>query len=150
MQNTRALIGCLFLMAAAGCGGADGVAVSGAVTFQGQPVEDGMIQFISNDAAGAGRSAGAPIVDGKYAIARNGGPPPGSYRVEVTSYQDVRQQSPEELAGAMFGRDPSELGIAPEALMVRENVIPESYNTGSKLTITIPSQRTFEYDVEIP
>ncbi len=109
-----------------------------------------MIQFISNDAAGEGRSAGAPIVAGKYAIARNGGPPPGSYRVEVTSYQEVRPQSAEELGGTMFGRDPSELGIAPEALMVRENVIPESYNTNSKLTVTIPSQRNFQYDVEIP
>jgi hypothetical protein len=144
------MIGFLALMAAAGCGGGDGVGVSGVVTFQGQPVEDGMIQFLANDPAAEGRSAGAPIVDGKYAIARNGGPPPGSYRVEVTAYQEVREQTAEELGGAMFGRDPSELGIAPEAIMVRENVIPEQYNTKSTLSVTIPSQRGFQYDVEIP
>jgi hypothetical protein len=34
--------------------------------------------------------------------------------------------------------------------MVRENVIPEQYNTSSTLTLTIPSQRNFQYDVEIP
>ncbi|WP_152052358.1 hypothetical protein [Tautonia marina] len=150
MHNIRSLIGLLMVMALAGCGGGDGVGVSGMVTFQGQPVEDGMIQFLSNEASGEGRSAGAPIVDGKYAIARNGGPPPGSYRVEVTAYQEVREQTAEELGGVMFGRDPSELGIAPEALMVRENVIPEQYNTSSTLTVTIPSQRNFQYDVEIP
>lgn len=149
MRIALGLVVCLALAPASGCGGGDGVGVSGEVTYQGQPVDDGMIQFIPA-ADSLGRSAGAPIVAGKYSVSRNGGPPPGTYRVEVSAFRDVRTQTEQEIGGAMFGRDPSELGIAPESLTIRENVIPEGYNTSSKLSVTIPDERSFRYDVEIP
>ena len=133
-----------------GCGGGDGgVAISGEVTFQGQPVEDGMIQFVPAGGSG-GRSAGAPVVEGRYSIPRTGGPPAGPYRVEVSAFEEVRKQTEEEIGGAFFGRDPSEFGVSADELVIRENVIPESYNSSSKLTVTIPDQSSFEYDVQIP
>lgn len=65
---SRAVWPCLVLMAA-GCG--DGAkepdaSVSGAVTFNGQPVTNGSVNFSPAD--GKGASAEAAIADGKYAI----------------------------------------------------------------------------------
>src|SRR5688572_29821884 len=84
---------------ATGCGPGPGVAVSGAVTYQGKPVEDGMIQFIPS-AETQGPTAGAEIKDGKYSIPAQSGPVPGSYRVEVSSYRDVKKATQKDLAGA--------------------------------------------------
>jgi hypothetical protein len=57
----------LALLALAGCGeGARMGDVSGAVTFDGKPVEDGAITFVPAD--GKSPTAGGAIKDGRYAV----------------------------------------------------------------------------------
>jgi hypothetical protein len=65
---------------AAGCGGGDGVTVSGSVTYDGNPVEKGYINFYPSD--GKGRPAGGEIIAGKYTVKNVA---PGKNRVEVTA-----------------------------------------------------------------
>ena len=55
--------------------------VEGRVTFQGQPVTEGTINFSSASGAGAESALGA---DGKYAVSTPvGGLPPGEYAVTI-------------------------------------------------------------------
>ena len=71
-----------------GCAGAsDGLprqAVSGTVTFDGQPLAEGRIQF-EPASAEAMTPAGGEIKDGRYSIPRDQGPTPGDYRIMITS-----------------------------------------------------------------
>ncbi|WP_020472586.1 hypothetical protein [Zavarzinella formosa] len=62
----------------AGCDGG-GSKVTGKVTFDGNPIENGSIVFV--EAGGKGRPEGAPIKNGEYSITV----PHGSYKVQVTA-----------------------------------------------------------------
>lgn len=76
--------GCLvlsFCVLAVGCGGQRKVAtgnVTGVVTFEGKPVEVGVINFESDEGTGAG--AEAEIVDGDFSFKSI---PVGNYKVTV-------------------------------------------------------------------
>ncbi len=76
---TLLFIGCASLLSS-GCGGGGGSSVSGTVTFNGQPVEKGLISFYSAD--GKGTPVGGPISGGKYTVKNV---PVGKAKVEVTS-----------------------------------------------------------------
>jgi len=86
-----ALVG-LGLLAVAGCGDDSGIArryaVSGKVSYKGQPVEKGTIVFEPSDFA-KGRIASAPIENGYYTLSTTGsskdGALPGDYKVCVIS-----------------------------------------------------------------
>lgn len=66
-----------------GCGG--GLSVSGTVTYDGKPIEDGQISFLP--AGGKGTPAGAPIVGGKYRV--DEGLTIGPRRVEIVGNRKV-------------------------------------------------------------
>lgn len=137
----------LGLLSTLGCGSGErlGVAVSGKVTFNGEPLKDGAIAFIPQPGT-EGPTAGASVVDGRYSIPRAGGPFPGKYRVEINAFREVRKANKQELGGAMFGRDPSEFGLKPEANAIRENVIPARYNQESQLSAEVPDRGDVELD----
>ncbi|MBY0396535.1 MAG: hypothetical protein K2X91_08715 [Thermoleophilia bacterium] len=144
-----AALACAAILAA-GCGKAPGVAVSGTVQFEGKPVADGMIQFVPQ-AGTDGPTAGAPIKEGRYDIAAVGGPVPGKYRVEVSSFEEVRKATEKDMAGGMFGRSPSEFGAAAgtEPQVVRKNVIPAKFNESSELTADIPDASSHEANFDL-
>lgn len=71
----------LLLAVCLGCGGSGGVPVRGEVTYDGQPVDSGSITFQPAD--GAGRSTGATIENGRYAITGEASPLPGKYTVNI-------------------------------------------------------------------
>lgn len=75
----------MLAVALPGCGGSDMKigAVSGKVTFRGQPVTEGTVSFINAD-AGAGAEAKLGT-DGTYAVETpDGGLPVGTYAVSIT------------------------------------------------------------------
>ena len=81
---------CLMLTLSLGCGNNDGrVVVTGEVTFDGKPLEDGNITFGgAQGAAGAGK-----IVNGKFSLAESGdeeGVQPGAYDVLISSWFEER------------------------------------------------------------
>lgn len=112
---TVGLVGC-------GGGGPPRAAVQGSVTWQGKPVENGTINFIST---GTGGSASATIVGGKYQLSTAEGAPLGTNRVEVFGFNNLgsREAGPPHPPGTM--------------IEATEQFIPSEYNNASKQTVEI-------------
>lgn len=122
---------------ACGCGGSDGperASVSGQVTLDGTPVEQGMIAFIP-DGQTVGPTAGAAIANGRYQIPSSSGPVLGSHRVEILAHRAGKDVSVAGIGDATAG--PSAAATVQET----EMYIPEQYNKRSTLTVTIKSGR---------
>ncbi|MBN9122237.1 MAG: hypothetical protein J0I06_24375 [Planctomycetes bacterium] len=88
-----------------GCGGS-GSSVSGTVTFNGQPVESGNINFIPAD--GKGAPVGGEIKGGKYTV-RN--VTPGKNKVVVTAYSSGEGTSSMD-AGIQAAKSGKHEGVA--------------------------------------
>ena len=75
-----------------GCGPSSGKRViSGAVTYDGQPVEFGQVRFVPIEGT-KGPLYAAPIADGQYRMESRGGVPAGTYRVEVDAQKKTGRQ----------------------------------------------------------
>jgi hypothetical protein len=97
------------------------VAVSGNVTFDGNPLPAGRIQFQPIGTEPAPIAVG-DIEDGKFSIDRSGGPSPGKYRVMITSRTTPKIREGQEPGGS----------AKPEA-----EKIPKQYNARSTLEVDI-------------
>ncbi len=117
------------------CGGGDEnfgkrYAVSGTVTYNGQPLEKGSISFVPEK----GTSASGAINKGSYALSTGGeqdGALPGKYRVTIVAKEDI-----EALAKAEFAktskRPESEIIAVPRSIMSSaaakaKSLIPTGY-----------------------
>src|SRR5262245_21007657 len=97
--------------------------VSGAVSYEGVPIQEGAIQFIPIEGTG-GPSVGAPVKKGAYDVPADKGPlAAGTYRVELRSVRDTGRYPP----GRRY----------PKSMTIREDIFPEEYNSQSKLRVTI-------------
>jgi hypothetical protein len=107
------------------------VAVSGKVTFDGNPLSAGKIQFQPIGTEPAPIAVG-DIEDGRFSIDRSGGPSPGKYRVIISSRTAPKIREGQEPGGTPKGE--------PEK-------IPKQYNTQSKLEVDIAPNGplTFEF-----
>lgn len=129
--------GVLAMMFATGCGpgNASGrLAISGTVTFQGKPLDQGTIQIISLD-PGKQAISGGMIKDGKFSIAADKGLAPGKYRVRISSPEEGSGATP-----AMPG-DP-----APVA---KERIPPEYSGPESKLEIEVTKGGKNDFNLDI-
>lgn len=97
-------------------------AVSGSVTFQGKPLDQGTIEFTAPDAPAP---FAALISDGKYDIPAAQGLVPGNCKVRITS-TEAFPITPEEYAAGK---------TAPPA----KERIPEKYNAASQETVEVKS-----------
>ncbi len=109
-------------------------AISGAIVFKGQPLDQGTIQFFPE--AGQDTFSGGTISDGKYAVAKKDGLKPGRYKVVISSGDPKVQAPPEELPGA------------PRP--VAKERIPRDYNTQSKQFVEVKSGGPNTFDFNIP
>ena len=122
---------CLLL---AGCGDANPRrAVSGTVTLDDAPLEQGSILF---SPLASGPSAGGEIQQGRYELAGDRGPAPGSYRVEISSWRSTGRVVVNEATGA-----------TEENLV---SAIPPRYNTRSELEVIVKEdgENTFDFPLE--
>lgn len=100
-------------------------AVRGQVTFQGKPLETGLIKFLPDtpmiEGQVAGRPAFANIKDGAYSIPADKGATVGPNRVEILSYRKTGKKT------------------QMEDTMVEEEVqfLPERFNVESTLAAEI-------------
>lgn len=107
-------------------------ALSGTVTFDGQPVDGGAIALLPTD--GGDTKAGARIDDGKYIIPAERGPRPGNYRVEIRWQKKTGRKIPSD--------DP------PNLMDETRQVIPEQFNAKSKTVREIkPGNNTLDFDL---
>jgi hypothetical protein len=122
MKRTRMARGWSLVVAAvlaAGCGSA--VTVSGEVTYDGKPVEDGRITFLPAD--GKGPSVGGVVTGGRYTV-KNVTPGPKVVKVEAVKQVPFARSSEEMARRAAEARtrgdtsgiiDPADL-IPPDAV----------------------------------
>jgi hypothetical protein len=135
------------LLTAVGCERRDRYgreALAGTVTFGGQPVDEGSIQFWPTEPGAPWRS-GAMIVDGKYQVPREQGLPPGTYRVVISSPgpdSTGPPLTPEQLWKYSRERRLTS-GLAQER-------IPAAYNSASRVDIEVRAGEENLFDFAIP
>ena len=119
-----------------GCGGDGRVGVNGTVEFDGKPLEEGTIQFLSEDMSKGGAAAGGVIKNGNYAFKAEQGLPPGRYKVQISSGDPknlVREEGP---PGESSGRP-----VAKERL-------PAEFNSNSKVVVEVgPGKATHNFKI---
>lgn len=124
----------LLAIALSGCGKSDPLgrqAVSGVVTLDGQPLEQGAITFLPQEKKAT--SGGAVITNGKYAVPREQGLAPGKYKITITASK----------GGAVSS------GEAPGMPVAAVELIPAEYNTKSDKTVDVTAQgpNAFNFDI---
>lgn len=127
-------LACLLLVAVIGCGEDTGgrVAISGDVTLDGQPLDQGVIEIIAIDGSS---QSGAMIRDGSFSIPAMKGLKPGEYQVRIYSSEGGQQ-----VIEAMPG-DSSAVEVAKER-------IPAQYNVDSTLTAKIePADNHLKFEI---
>lgn len=120
------------VLGSTGCGssGPQRASVSGTVLLDGQPFEEGSINFIPLD--GAGPTAGAPISNGEYRIERNVGVMVGKNKVEVRGNRKT-------------GKQVSRMGSLVDELV---EAVPPEYNTSSTLVRdVVPGHNALDFEV---
>ena len=121
----------------AGCG-KEHLPIKGRVTFDGTPVDGGVILFVPEpDASGKPSSAstGGKIIAGEYTLDGERGPFPGRYRVLITWKQKTGQKITRQSDGLQFDE------------MVQ--VIPQEYNSATTLTAEVATNKTtFDFDLK--
>ena len=104
--------------------------LAGSVTFAGQPVDDGLIEFIPVDAT-PGPSFGGVVKAGRYDVpAAQGGHEGGTYRVQITSSRPSGKTLTVDTH--VFKPDGTTMQVP-----VMESFIPAKYNVASTLRATI-------------
>lgn len=131
----RILAVALLVMPFVGCGGRT-VGVSGAVTFNGRPVEQGTIVFEPAD--GKGATLGGRIDNGRYAAGGQSGVLPGRKIVRIRGTRRTGRQVP---AGPP----------APAGTMVDEveQIVPAEYGSESQTIVDIGTGRVNRHDFHL-
>lgn len=116
-----------------GCGAPSGIeeaVVSGTISYQGAPLEDGEIRFVPIKGTKGPANLGY-IKQGKYSVTARGGVPVGTHRVEILSYRPDPNAKPytKEDADGEFG---IKVGDLP-----KKQRIPDKYNRHSTLEVSI-------------
>ena len=135
VENLRLLV-VLACSGMLGCGALEGgpqrAAVIGRVTVDGQPVENGSVQFIPTQGT-SGPMAGAVITDGEYSLSKAQGPVVGTNRVQIRGTRKTGRTSRTHLG---------------ETIEERVSVVPEQYNTKSTLVREVESgKNVFDFDL---
>jgi hypothetical protein len=108
-------------------------AVSGMVTLDGKPLEQGMIVFQPQEQQGT--SGGAAVSKGKYSIPRLQGLAEGKYRVEIRASEK----------GAGMSDAPTPGMPKPPG----KELIPAEYNSKSDKTVTVTAKGPNEFKFDI-
>lgn len=111
-----------------GCGSRNGLMeISGSVTCDGKPVQNGTVNFLPAD--GNGPTAGAIVSDGRYSVKLS----PGKKQVRIEAFKVVgqRRYRPNDPTSPMVD--------------VQEQILPERYNTKSELSREI-TYDAYTYD----
>lgn len=121
----------LVVLGLSGCSDNGLTKVSGTVSFDGTPVEEGSISFMPVD--GKGVTAGGVIENGKYSAKVS----PGEMAVQIYATKEVKKENPTQ--------EEIERGITSDPVQY----IPAQYNKESTLRITVSdSSRQHDFDLE--
>ena len=120
------------VISASGCGGgSQRQAVEGLVTLDDIPLAKGSISF-QPQSGSPGPSAGAEIVDGRFAIPYAQGPFVGKFRVEITASRPSGRKVADRFSG--------------QPIDEYVQYLPTKYNTQSKLTVEVKTDGVNHFD----
>jgi hypothetical protein len=110
-----------------------GQPITGIVTFQGKPLDQGTIEFAP--AAGQKTYSGGEIKNGQYSLPAAQGLEPGAYDVRITSNE-----------GGVSSADemPGEVSTPPKQR------IPPEFNTETTLKVEVKASGENKFDFTIP
>jgi hypothetical protein len=131
------LVGVALLVVCAGCGPGNPLgrkAVSGKVTLDDQPLEQGNIAFEPQKKGGV--SAGGPITAGQFSIAKKKGLPAGEYLVRIHASAASSKPDPSQPPG-------------PGAGIAAKELIPEKYNTRSTTVVSVAADKPAEFNFDL-
>ena len=133
MKRTAAAGWLLLWTLAIGCTG-DGLgAVSGVVSLDGRPIENGTIEFLPAD--GKGPTAAAIIEGGRYQVRVA----PGAKEVRIVGYRKTGERHVDP-------GDPSSPMID-----VQDQIVPARYNTASELRCEVGAGRgRHDFELAVP
>ena len=122
------------LLVVAGCGQDTGgkIGIEGNVTMDRQPLATGTISFRPLE---PGKSSGGTIKSGAYSLPAMKGLMPGKYRVVIRALRDTNETYFNDESG--------------EDEVVREQYIPEKYNTNTELTIELTADGPSNFDFNL-
>jgi hypothetical protein len=124
------------IVCALGCSDdSSGRLISGTVTFDGRPLDNGQIVF---EPQGAGKMGVAQINAGAYALPTGFGLQDGEYRVRITSDRPTGQT----IAPAAYSED-------REPLPIQEQFLPSKYNLKSELSISVSNETGTQHDFSL-
>jgi hypothetical protein len=124
------------LLLCSGCGpSTNRRPLSGTVTYQGKPLELGVITFLTTSGP-SGPVCGARISAGRFEVPVLQGLEPGTYRVAISAAGPPASPTPEEIAA----------GASPRA----QELIPPQYNEESKLTAEVKADGPNQLDFNLP
>lgn len=139
---TRYPLFLLTTLCLAGCGGGgsdfDRAEVGGKVTVNGEPLEEGTIEFLPTGET-PGPSVGGVIEKGEYEIPSEKGPAVGTHQVKIEAMRKTGRK--------VMGGPPGEESLIDE----RKPFIPANYNSQTTLTADIQSdtnQADFELEIK--
>ena len=136
LVRTLAVLAVGAILPLVGCGGgraADRVDVTGTVTYQGQPIQEGSITF---DPIGEGPVAGALITNGTYEATGRGAVPVGEYIVRISATVEETEN---------WDQDDPAFPVPP-----RRELLPPRYHRESELVREIPSDaRSIELNFDL-
>ena len=136
MKPTFTLLTCLLLLAGCGKQGLERAVISGRVSYQGEPVQRGLLRFVPIEGT-KGPPAGATIEAGSFTVKALGGVPVGTARVEIKAYRDIGPPPDPQSPGAMLGMRPG------------KQYLPAKYNKRSELKVTIDGgDQTIDFELE--
>jgi hypothetical protein len=116
--------------------GADTLPVSGAISLDGVPLDQGVIQFEPQPPGGKAVIAATPIKDGKYQFpAGAGGLLPGAYRVVISSVPSAAAMPSDPIKAMEQASQPP----PPDR-------IPRKYNVESKLQAEVKAGTPNNFD----
>ncbi len=131
------VLACLLLLSGCGDGKPRRYEISGTVRLQGQPLDEGSIQFVAKSPEAS--PSGAPIERGAYRVPKSHGLTSGIYEVRISSGErgtDIRKEMDPEQAGG-------------EPYPIARERIPPRYNTKSELKIEVKDSGPFTFDFDL-
>jgi hypothetical protein len=139
------------LVSPIGCGPNDGLGkrfpVSGKVTYKGQPLTSGTINFLPEDPNTGRPAVGEIQPDGSFQLTTQtpgDGAMGGKYKVSISAYEVDKSQ----------GASPPQGGVADQVAVARaqrKSLIPEKYSATdvSGLAATVgPGSTSFQFDLK--
>ncbi len=112
-------------------------ALSGIVSLDGEPVEDGQVAFEPLD---GGKMEFGIITHGEYSISEQFGLLPGDYLVRITGNRATGKRAEE---------DSFLIESEGDSLEIFEQYIPPQYNTASNLKVLIEPVKHLQQDFEL-